>query len=80
MEEKFNCKCLKCGKDFISTDTADADGEAFCSSCKDEKKSIAEKVDAQIALRRGNRQTLNSPNIYAEARKKRKGTTAWMNI
>lgn len=78
--EKYNCKCLKCGKDFISNDSADADGEGFCLSCQEEKKSIAEKVDAQIAIRRANGDTTQTTNIYQEIRKKRRGSLTYMNL
>lgn len=76
----FNCKCIKCTKDFVSHDSADTDGEAFCPECIEENKVIAKKVDEQLAIRRANRQPANTRNIYAEARKKRKGTVSWMNI
>ena len=79
-ENNFSCVCLKCKVSFLSTEEADADGEAFCSSCKEKNKEIAQKIDAMIATRRANRAPANPVNVYHEIRKKPKGSVAWMNI
>ncbi len=76
----YNLSCLKCKNAFVSEDEADADGDAFCSACKEANLSIAKKVDEMIANRRVNRQPANLPNIYQQIRNKPKGSLTYMNL
>ena len=55
----YDCKCLKCGKDYKSKNKEDLDGDGFCLPCYEASQAIARKVDAQIALNRAN----NTPAI-----------------
>ena len=75
-----DCVCIKCKQSFSSDDEAAFDGEEFCLACKEANKEIAKKIDAQIAVRRANRQPANPVNVYAEARKKKKGTVTYFNL
>ena len=76
----YNCVCLKCKKEYISEDETCQDGEDFCPACREEKNSIAKKVDAQITLKRENRTPARESNVYQEIRKKPKGSISYMNI
>lgn len=76
----YNITCLKCKTNFVSEDEGDADGEAYCPSCKEANKEIAKKVDEMIANRRASKQTANGVNVYHEMLKKPKGSVTYMNL
>ena len=70
----YNCICRKCGKDFVSVNELDTDGDGKCESCHKQGLEIAQKVDSLIAERRKNRppalprQELQEVNGYINAR------------
>lgn len=53
----YNCICggKGCGKEFISTNELDTDGDGLCSSCEEKAKIIAENVQKIIDQKRANR-------------------------
>ena len=74
----YQCVCIKCAQNFVSTDNADFDGEGFCEPCKLLNKEIAKRVDEQIAARRANKPArAEVVNPYAEIRNKKKGSITY---
>ena len=76
----YQIVCLKCNQAFVSEDEADADGEGFCATCKENSREIAEKVDAILAVKKANKMKDPIHNVYEDVRKKRKGSLTYMNI
>jgi hypothetical protein len=67
MPEEFAHKCIKCQRDYKDNDVDDY----YCLTCKEERKKIAQQVDAKIAARGPKKQVKSDLQIYNDLCKMR---------